>query len=194
MFETRTDSVFSIYEYAVPIYLARAYVETDRPVDAALTYQNLMTKLEISGGHKNPISGESYAEWLRLRDEIIEDHKSDPRAKEVIDFTVPTGRTAELEPLVRKPPKFPSSFLRGSKSGFVKVKFNVDIEGRVINPIITSSTSQRLHTPTLESLKGWRYTPNLPEAKSKNVKTTIRFNLQGRTGNRLPDGEEINRL
>jgi len=153
LFDNRTDGIFSVYEYAVPIYLARAYAETDRPVDAALTYQNLMTKLEKKGGHDNAISSNAYAEWLRLRDEIISKKNTDLRAPQVVDFVVPAGRTEELSPLVRQPPIFPSSFLTGSKSGFVKVKFNVDINGYVINPVITSSTNKKLHKAALECLK-----------------------------------------
>lgn len=194
LFETRTDGISSVYEYAVPIYLARAYSEQDFPIDAALTYQALMTKLETRGGHKNALSGEAYGEWLRLRDEVAKMETDDHRVSEVVNFTVPSGRQAELSPLIRKPPVFPKSFLRGSKSGFVKVKFNIDINGRFINPVITSSTNKSLHDPTLKSLKEWRYTPNLPEAKSQDVEVTIGFDLRGRTGRRLPDGEEMSRL
>jgi len=193
MFDSRTDGLSSVYEYAVPIYLARAYSEQENPVDAALTYQALMTKLEARGGHDNPISGDAYAEWLRLRDEVAKSKSDDPRVAEITGFTVPSGRQEELLPLVRKPPKFPSSFTRGSKSGLVKIKFNIDINGRVINPVVVSSTKKSLHDPALESLKDWRYTPNLPEGKNRDIKTTIRFDLIGRSGRRLPYGEEKNR-
>jgi len=194
LFETRTDGIVSAYEYAVPIYLARAHVKQKRPVDAALTYQALMTKLETQGGHKNAISADAYGEWIRLRDGIISEKNTDPRAPQVVNFIVPAGRTADLAPLIRKPPVIPAGFLRGSNSGFVKVKFNVDINGRVVDPIILSSTNKSLHDATLESLKGWRYTPNLPEARSKDVNTTIKFDIIGRKGKRLPDGKEKNRL
>lgn len=194
LFDNRTDAIASIYEYAVPIYLARAYSELESPIDAALTYQTLMTKLEVRGGHNNPISADAYAEWLRLRDEVAEMKSTNPRALEVVNFTVPAGRTTELLPLVRMPPKFPSSFTRGSKSGFVKLKFNVDIDGRVINPIVVSSTKESLHEAALDCLKDWRYTPNLPEGKSRDVETTIRFDLLASSGRRLPYGEEKSRL
>ena len=194
LFEARTDQLASLYEYAVPIYLARAYAEQDLPIDAALTYQALMTKLEKSGGHDNAISGDAYAEWLRLRDEVAETKADDPRATEVVSFVVPAGRAKELSPLVRKPPLFPKSFLRGSKSGFVKVKFNVDIEGRVADPIIVSSTNTVLHVNTLKSLEDWRYTPNLPEARSRDIEVTIRFDLRNGAGRRLGYGTEKSRL
>lgn len=191
IFDARTDGIPSVYEFAVPIYLARAYSKQGKPIDAALTYQSLMTKLENrNAGHKNPISGDAYAEWLRLRDEVATLNSSDPRAQEVVNYTVPIGRQTELSPLVRKPPIFPKSFLRGSKSGFVKVKFNIDIDGRVINPVIKSSTKKSLHEPTLESLKEWRYTPNLPEARSRDIETTIRFDLITSAGRRLDYGTE----
>ena len=194
LFETRTDGIASIYEFAVPIFLARAYAEQDLPIDAALTYQNLMTKMEKRGGHDNPISSDAYGEWINLRDEVATLKSEDPRVKEVVNFVVPDGRAKELSPLLRKPPVFPSSFLKGNRSGFVKVKFNIDINGHVVDPVILSSTKESLHKPTLESLKGWRYTPNLPEARSRNIETTVRFNLQDEFGRRLKDGQEKSRL
>ena len=119
---------------------------------------------------------------------------TDPRAKEVVNFVVPDGRAKELSPLIRKPPVFPKSFLRGNKSGFVKVEFNIDANGYVVDPVILSSTKESLHKPTLEALKGWRYTPNLPDARRQDIKTTIRFDLRNRSGRRLKDGEEKSRL
>lgn len=194
LFEVRTDRLPSIYEFTVPIYLARAYKEQDLPIDAALTYQNLMTKMEQRGGHDNPISSDAYGEWINLRDEVAAMKSDDPRAKEVVSFVVPDGRAKELSPLIRKPPVMPSSFLRGNKSGFVKVRYNIDINGHVVDPVILSSTKEILHKPTLESLKGWRYTPNLPEARSRDLETTIRFTLQDKSGRRLKYGEEKSRL
>ena len=190
IFDARTDGVVSLYEFAVPIYLARSYTERDQPIDAALSYQGLMTKLETTGGHHNGISGDAYAEWLRLRDEIIESNTADARAAKVINFTVPQGRLDADTPLVRKPPEIPSSFLRGSRSGFVKVVFNIDQKGHVVDPRITSSTKKSLHGPTLEALKSWRYSPNLPADRSQNIKTTVQFNLQGESGKLLPVGTE----
>jgi len=193
MFESRTDGLPSAYEYAAPIYLARAYAGQKRPVEAALTYQELMTKLEVKGGHKNAISSDAYGHWLRLRDEIIDKKNTDPRAAKVVNFVVPAGRADELSPLLRRPPEIPRSFLSGNKSGFVNVKFDVDADGHVVNPIITSSTNSSLHHATLESLKGWRYSPNIPTAKARDVETTVRFNIQSETGTLLPDGIEVNR-
>jgi len=193
IFDTRTDGIVSAYEYAVPVFLARAYTNQKRPIDAALTYQNLMKKFEAEAGHKNSISTDAYGEWIRLRDEIKSEKSSDPRALDVINFTVPSGRAEELAPLIRKPPQMPSSFLSGNKSGFVKVTFNVDQEGHVVDPVITSSTDTSLHRPTLKSLEGWRYTPNLSEVRRQDVMTTIRFDLQNGSGRRLPDGKETAR-
>lgn len=190
LFEARTDGLASIYEFAVPIYLARAYAEQDQPIDAALTYQTLMTKMEKRAGHNNPISGDAYGEWLRLRDEVIESKSEDPRTQDVVNFVVPAGRTKELLPLVRKPPLFPKIFLGGNKSGFVNVRFDVDTNGRVVEPVVISSTNKSLHKATLKSLEDWRYTPNLSEAESRGVEVKIRFDVTTQSGRRLPYGEE----
>ncbi|GGX58256.1 hypothetical protein GCM10011309_04390 [Litorimonas cladophorae] len=193
IFDARKDGFVSIYEYAVPIYLARAYAETDQPIDAALIYQGLMTKLEEREAHDNLISGDAYAEWLTLRDKVSEMETNDPRAVEVINFAVPVGRQRELSPLIRNPPVFPTSFKRGKHSGFVKVVYDLDEKGRVQNPEIISSTHKSLHQETLNTLRTWRYSPNLSPEQRKGVETTIRFDLMDKKGKRLPVDKEVSR-
>jgi len=186
IFENRTDSLFSAYEYGVPIYLARAYIEEKQPVEAALTYQALMDKLEIRGGHDNAISADAYKDWLDLRDEVVEMKSSDPRALQVVNYKVPDSRQAELSPLVRIPPQFPQRFLKGRYSGWVQVNFSVNEEGRVENIVATDYSNKALVNPTLDSVKKWRYSPNADAEKRKDLESVIRFDLQGRNGTRLP--------
>ena len=186
VFETRTDSIFSVYEYGVPIYMARAYSAQKRPIDAALTYQALMDKLEIKGGHDNAISANAYKDWLDLRDEVKETGSSEPRALEVVNYRVPDSRQAEFTPLVRFPPQFPAKFLQGRYSGWVRLKISVDKEGRVEDVVATDYSSKALVDASVESVKAWRYSPNAAPEKRKDIETTIRFDLQGRNGERLP--------
>ena len=186
IFETRTDNILSIYEFGVPIYLARAYSEQKRPIDAALTYQALMDKLEVKGGHDNAISADAYKDWLDLRDEVEEMGSSDPRALEVVNYKVPDSRQAEFSPLLRFPPQFPKRFLQGRFSGWVRLKFSVDEKGFVKDVVATDYSSRSLVNPSIKSVKAWRYSPNADAEERKDIETTIRFDLQDRNGVRFP--------
>lgn len=191
IFDARTDQIFSVYEFGVPIYMARAYSAQKRPIDAALTYQALMDKLEIRGGHDNAISANAYKDWLDLRDKVKTLDSSDLRALEVINYKVPDSRQSEFSPLVRIPPQFPPKFLQGRYSGWVRVKFSVDEEGRVEDVIATDYSSKVLVDASIESVKAWRYSPNAEQEKRKDIESTIRFDLQGRNGARLPSKKPL---
>lgn len=188
IFDSANDNVISVVRYFVPVYLAKAYEERKDPIKAALTYQKLITDLDKFNAHDNVVSGTAYGEWLRLRDEILADNSADPRIASIRDYKVPDGRTADLQPLVRQPPFFPPAFSRGSKSGTVVFAFDIDAEGYVENAKIVSSTDKRLHDAARESLKLWRYTPNIPEEDRKGLETKIRFDLASRTGRVFPQG------
>lgn len=189
IFDEADDNLVSVIRYLVPVYLAKAYEEKKDPIKAALTYQKLITDLDKFNAHDNTVSGTAYGEWLRLRDEILEDESDDPRVASIKGFKVPAGRTAELEPLIRMPPVFPSSFTQGINSGAVEFVFDIDAEGYVDNAVIVASTDTRLHEASRESLKLWRYTPNIPEDERKGLKTKIRFDLASASGRILPQGE-----
>jgi len=175
LFETRTDKIPSTYEFSVPTYLARAYANQDRPIDAALTYQSLMLKLEAQGGHKNTISGHAYTQWLELRDKVRQERGADPRAKQVTEFVVPAGRTAEMVPLFRIPPIMPTFILRGSKSGWVQLKYDISDEGKVISPVVLDSSSIRLEETAISSMSKWRYTSDIIDDRAKGLTTVIKF-------------------
>lgn len=189
IFKGSDDGVLSAIRYLVPIYLASAYDEQKDSIKAALTYQRLITDLDAHNAHDNRVSGKAYAEWLRLRDEILEEEGDDPRIELIRNYTIPDGRTAELQPLFRQAPVFPSAFSRGKKSGAVEFVFDIDEEGYVENADIVSSTDVRLHDASREALKLWRYTPNIPENKRKRIKSKIRFDLANASGRVLPQGE-----
>jgi len=189
IFNSSDDGVVSYLRYVTPVYLALAYEEKKENITAALTYQKLIMDLDAHNAHDNDVSGRAYAEWLRLRDEVLKGNSQDPRLQSIREFRVPDGRTQELSPLVRQPPVFPRSFSRGSKSGAVKVLFDIDAEGFVINPKIVASTNKALHNPSFEAIKGWRYTPNIPLKERQGIQTRIRFDLTSETGRKLPVAE-----
>ena len=193
MFDTADDGVVSYLRYLTPIYLALAYEEKKDDIKAVQTYQKLITDLDAHDAHDNVVSGKAYAEWLRLRDEVLKEYPDDPRVESIRSFRVPDGRSKELLPLVRRPALFPKSFSAGSKSGKVIILYDIDAEGYVINPKIKASSNKSLHKPSLEAIKAWRYTPNIPLENRQGLETGIRFDLSSRGGRLLPLGEMVSR-
>jgi len=189
IFESANDGVVSYLRYLTPVYLALSYEEKKDSIKAVQTYQKLITDLDAHDAHDNVVSGKAYAEWLRLRDEVLEEYPDDPRVKSIRSFRVPEGRTKELLPLVRLPPVFPKSFAASSKSGAVEIRYDIDAEGYVINPKVIASSNKVLHKPSLKAIDGWRYTPNIPLEERQSLETTIRFDLSSAGGRLFPRGE-----
>jgi len=189
VYENSSDGTVSYFKYVVPIFYAKSLVEMDRLVDATLAYQNLMDALETDAGHDNQVSDVTYAEWLSLKERVMKEAADDPRLVDIIDYEIPSKRKALFAPLKRIPPIFPPDFLQGNNSGYVKIKFDVDIEGRVLNPVVIASTNRKLDRPALESLEKWGYAPGISGSDAQGIESTIRFNLQDEKGRYLPVGK-----
>ena len=185
LYDSVTDGLPSYFRYVVQSYLADAYVGQGKNVDAILTYQALIDVLEAEAGHKNPLSAKAYGQWIRLRDTVLEEESDDPRIDQIRHYVVPAARAEELQPLLRYAPQIPAVFRRGSHSGWVQFQFDLDVEGRVTNPIILDSSTRKLHASAAKALKTWRYSPNAPIDRRKNLKATIRFDLLSSSGRRL---------
>jgi len=84
----------------------------------------------------------------------------------------------------RIPPIFPTRFLQGDHSGYCKMRFDIDTDGRTKNIETTKCTDEILQKSSIESVKRWRYTPNAPARVG--VETIIRYNLQDENGKLLP--------
>lgn len=186
VYDQASDNLVSYFKYVVPIFYAKSLAEMNRPVEATLAYQNLMDALETDAGHDNPVSDVTYAQWLALKERVLKEASDDPRITDIMEYEIPSKRKELIAPLERIPPKFPKRFLRGNHSGYVKLKFDVNAEGKVTNPIVTASTNDKLDDAALESVKKWRYTPGIPAEDGKDIETTIRFDLQDENGRYLP--------
>ncbi len=186
VYDTANDNLISYFKYVVPIFYAKSLAEMDRPIEAALAYQDLMDSLENSAGHENKVSDVTYGQWLALKEQVLEESPNDPRVAKIKDYQMPSRRTALFAPLERIPPRFPPKFLRGNYSGYVTLKFDVDVDGKVLNAVVTGSTNKKLDEAALESVLKWRYSPNIPAEDAKGIESTIRFDLQDERGKYLP--------
>ena len=92
-------------------------------------------------------------------------------------------------PLVRIPPVFPNRFMQGDASGYCQVQFDINPQGQPFNISATLCTDKQLQSPTVKSVKQWKYAPQMRGGQAvtrSGLKTTIRFDLQDERGKVLP--------
>ena len=99
----------------------------------------------------------------------------------------------DLAPINRVPPVFPARFAQGNVSGYCRVRFDINPEGRPFNVDTTICTDRQLKAPTIKSVRKWRYTPQVEDGRPvsrSDLETLIRFDLtdEQRKLLPLPDG------
>jgi len=84
------------------------------------------------------------------------------------------------------PPPIPARFLQGDHSGYCRVQFDIDDNGRPENVETTICTDQRLRKASTQAVRKWQYNTGVQPIKRKGVETTIRFNVLDEKGRLLP--------
>jgi len=92
-------------------------------------------------------------------------------------------------PIIRVPPVFPQRFLQGNVSGYCQGRFDINSEGVPVNVVTTLCTSKQLSGPTVKSVQGWKYAPEIRNGRSvtrTGLETKILFDLKDERGTLLP--------
>ena len=79
--------------------------------------------------------------------------------------------------------------MRGNVSGYCRVRFDINPEGKPFNIDTTICTDSQLRTATIKSVRKWRYTPQIEDGRPvsrSGLETKIRFDLRDERGARLP--------
>ena len=95
----------------------------------------------------------------------------------------------ELAPVFRTPPVFPARFMQGNVSGYCRVRFDINPEGKPFNIDTTICTDSQLRTATIKSVRKWKYTPQVEDGRPvtrSGLETQIRFDLTDERGRILP--------
>ena len=95
----------------------------------------------------------------------------------------------DLAPINRIPPIFPPRFTRGNFSGYCRVRFDINPEGKPFNVDTTICTDDQLKAATIKSVRKWQYTPQVEDGRPvtrTGLETTIRFDLSDERGAILP--------
>ncbi len=87
---------------------------------------------------------------------------------------------ADIIPLVRVKPQYPSRALSMGIEGWVDVEFTISAAGTVVDPVVVDSTSGVFHTATLRAVRKWKYNPKIVDGQPverPNVRVRINFNF-----------------
>lgn len=64
-----------------------------------------------------------------------------------------------LVPVTQSEPKFPINLVRTLRSGQVQVRFTVQTDGSVAEPVVVTSSNPRLNPAALAAVSQWRFAP-----------------------------------
>ncbi len=72
---------------------------------------------------------------------------------------------ADIVPLVRVNPQYPSRAMSLGVEGWVEVEFTISPTGTVQDPVVVESSSKLFHRETLRAIKKWKYNPKIVDGK-----------------------------
>jgi protein TonB len=82
-------------------------------------------------------------------------------------------------PVSQVAPNYSRDLRVDQEEGEVVVGFTITAEGKVLNPVVVSSTNRLLNKPTLEAIRKWKFAPatNDGVAVSVNVLQPVAFTI-----------------
>ena len=187
LFKNAEIRIPSIYPLAALTLKARSLRDSERPVDALLVYQELTDMVdETTLSHSS--YGLAVSDQFGLQEDVRE--KGLAAQAEAKGYRFVTGRDFEprsmskdVEPIYRVPPDMPD---RARRSGWVRLKFDVDPDGRPINVKVDESSESLFEAAAKGSVARWIYATGARAEPRRGVQTMISFNLYSSNGNLLP--------
>ncbi len=195
IYKSTTDNLFSKYAYFIHLFKGNSHYELanksddiDEKINAALEYQVVMQNLEGKIPADHVFVKTAFQSWMKTRSEIEEAGFLEKAENEGLCECWPFENYKDKAiPLKRIPPKMPSN---ARSSGHVFVKFDVTDDGKPENIKVVSSSKKLFESSALKSVEKWVYSKREdgsdPENR-KNITTKIRYKLQDRSGNNIPE-------
>jgi protein TonB len=72
---------------------------------------------------------------------------------------------ADIIPLVRVNPQYPSRAVSRGIEGWVTLEFTITAAGTVVDPVVIESSSSLFHSASLRAIKKWKYNPKIVDGK-----------------------------
>lgn len=78
----------------------------------------------------------------------------------------------------QKEPSYPRALLHSGLRGDVNIRFVIDIEGRVRNPVIVSSNNPGFDQPAIDAVLKWQFEPGSSHGVPVNIRASERITFQ----------------
>ncbi len=93
----------------------------------------------------------------------------------------PTTTDAPAIPLVRVEPQYPPNAARKGIQGWVRMRFDISPEGKVVNPVVVAASPPGVFdTYALRAIKKWKYRPKIVKGSAvarRGVQVKLLFRL-----------------
>ena len=188
IYENRVDNLSTHYPIMLKLFKGNVLKDSDKPIKAALEYQDVMQNLEGKLPADHAFINAAFKEWLNIRSDFEEQGRAEEAEAQGVCKCWPYDEyRGDVIPLVRIPPLMPRNARR---SGHVQVIFDVDESGKPFNIRVLSSTEPVFERPSIESVKKWKFA-NLDDVADrkvrKDVTNKIIFRLTNSQGKLIPE-------
>ena len=79
------------------------------------------------------------------------------------------------QPRKQASPKYPAAARRKKQEGFALAEFIIDEKGNVINVEIKQSSDPIFDRPTIEAIRGWKFTPGEKDGRAVKTRTRVKI-------------------
>ncbi|MDP7593219.1 MAG: energy transducer TonB [Litorilituus sp.] len=152
---------------------------------ARKNYKSAIESFELNLPVFYALEGPTHPLALNTHAFLINAHENKGNSEEATKHCIAIGSMApwndnqEQRPLFRVEPKYPSSYARRGKSGWVKVGFTISDTGTVKNAeIIESEGGDSFKRSTLTALEKWRYAPKFENGQPIEAYSTVQLDFE----------------
>lgn len=138
--------------------------------DAISTFEHIANTFDNAVSFSHPYALGSHARLVSLYEEEGEPDKATRHCRAIGAMT-PWTDDIEPTPLYRKDPKYPTSYARMNKEGWVRLVFDITEDGFVKNiRVVDTSGGDRFADASKKALATWRYAPQFVDGHAVYTK------------------------
>jgi len=145
---------------------------------AILSWETNLPVFNNLEGATHPLELSSHAFLIGALEKI---GASDEATKHCIAIgaMTPWDDSQDPRPLYRQEPKYPLSYAKNGKSGWVKMGFTISASGMVTQAkVIDSKGGQRFETASLAAVEAWRYAPKFEQGEPTEFYATVQLDFK----------------
>jgi hypothetical protein len=188
IFKAPGDDYESYYPAFAYLYKGFGHEYEEETMPALLAYQELIKTADPNIYKSDNLAARALGRWIFMRTKLTVGEGVEPEDIEGLCSCYPFDvvRNETVKPIKRTPPEYPKAGLRLNNSGYSIVRFDLNDDGSVKDPVIlTSWPPDIFEASSLKSLDGWEYSARAEgetDEDRQNIVATIRYVLADSQG------------